>query len=353
MNAPLLVHEYRSLHELAEQPSAWWDEVLGVVGFGQPPRLGRASIPVTGSMTPALGEDGEQCEVWRVAGASSGDIQMRVGAAGGVQFRHCGKYLFGSVTIAEQGFLADGAASASAALRQATELAYKDNFGVLHAAGYANLIRVWNYLPEINGDADGDERYRHFNSARLTAFRNSGRATEGCVPAASALGSAAGNPLSIYFLAARHQPTMIENPRELSAYHYPARYGRHQPIFSRACVLGGAAGTNLFVSGTASIVGHESIHPGDVSAQTQEALVNIDALIQEANRLGEAPPYTLDGLRYKVYVRHPADLPAIKTAMSERIGAAARAVYLHADVCRQDLLVEIEATGRNSAGRPA
>jgi hypothetical protein len=45
-------------------------------------------------------------------------------------------------------------------------------------------------------------------------------------------------------------------------------------------------------------------------------------------------------------VRRPEDLAAIKDAMADRIGSEARAVYLHADVCRQDLLVEIEATGR-------
>ena len=348
MNCAMLVHEYRSLRELAGQSSAWWEDVLGVVGFGPPPHLGRARIPVTGSMTPVLGADGALCEVWRVAGSEPARFATRSGANGAVQYRHCDKYLFGSLTIAEQGFLADGAASASAALRQATERAYQDIFDVLRATGYEHLIRVWNYLPDINADADGDERYRHFNSARLAAFVKSGQAIAGSVPAASALGSAAGNPLSIYFLAARHRPTMIENPRQLSAYHYPPQYGRHQPIFSRACVLGGAGGTNLFVSGTASIVGHETIHPGDVKAQTQEALVNIDALLREANRLDEAPPYTLDGLCFKVYVRRPGDLPAIQDAMADRIGSEVQAVYLRADVCRQDLLVEIEATGRTA-----
>ena len=70
------------------------------------------------------------------------------------------------------------------------------------------------------------------------AFRNSGRATAGAVPAACALGSPAGSPISIYFLAARQPPKMIENPRQTSAYHYPPKFGRHSPIFSRACVWG-------------------------------------------------------------------------------------------------------------------
>lgn len=345
MNTPLILHEYWPLPELASQPRGWWENVLGVVGFGEAPEVGPAQIPMTGSMTPVLGAGGPLCEVWRVVGAASDAFVTSGSAGGGVQYRHCGEFLFGSVTIAEQGLVADGAEGASAALRQATERAYREIFEVLRESGYRHLIRVWNYLPDINVEADGDERYRHFNSARMAAFVRAGHATEGSVPAASALGSAAGKPLSIYFLAGRHRPTMIENPRQISAYYYPPEYGIHQPLFSRACVLDGAAGTNLFVSGTASIVGHETIHRGDVKAQTEEALVNIGAVLHEANRRADTDRYALQDLCFKVYVRRPEDLPIIQRAMAGKIGRDTRAVYLHADVCREELLVEIEATG--------
>ena len=220
---------------------------------------------------------------------------------------------------------------------------------MLKETEHRHLIRIWNYLPEINREADGDERYRHFNSARQRAFRNSGQATVGTVPAASALGSPAGSPISIYFLAARQPPKMIENPRQTSAYHYPPKFGRHSPIFSRACVLNESAGTNLFVSGTASIVGHETIHPGDAAAQTRETMANIDALLDEANRVVGLARYSLDGLRFKVYVRQPSDLSAIEGALSKSLRPSTPIVYLQADVCREDLLVEIEATGESGS----
>jgi chorismate lyase / 3-hydroxybenzoate synthase len=165
----------------------------------------------------------------------------------------------------------------------------------------------------------------------------------GTVPAACALGSPSGSPISIYFLAARRPPKMIENPRQTSAYHYPPKFGKHSPIFSRACVWGESA--RLFVSGTASIVGHETIHRGDVVAQTRETLVNIGALLEEANRVVGADRYSLDGLKLKVYVRNPADLPAIEATLAQLLRPAAGIVYLQADVCREDLLVEIEAVG--------
>jgi len=143
---------------------------------------------------------------------------------------------------------------------------------------------------------------------------------------------------------------MIENPRQTSAYHYPPQYGVHSPIFSRACVLSESSGTNLFVSGTASIVGHQTIHPGDVAAQTRETVANIDALLGEANRVVGESRYFLDALKFKVYVRQPADLRAVEAVLTSALRPATPIVYLQADVCREDLLVEIEATGESGGG---
>jgi enamine deaminase RidA (YjgF/YER057c/UK114 family) len=280
-----------------------------------------------------------------------------------VHYRYSDDLLFGSITVEEQGIEeqaveeraldvqdalhdnTDGAGVDAGALLRATETAYQEIFALLRQTGHRHLIRIWNYLPEINRQADGDERYRLFNSARQLAFRNSGQATVGTVPAACALGSPAGSPISIYFLAAREPPTMIENPRQTSAYHYPPKFGRHSPIFSRACVLNASAGTSLFVSGTASIVGHETIHQGDVGAQTRETMANINALLDEANRVVGQRRYSLAGLKFKVYVRRPTDLGAIEGVLSRSLRPSTPIVYLQADVCREDLLVEIEATG--------
>ena len=106
-----------------------------------------------------------------------------------------------------------------------------------------------------------------------------------------------------------------------------------------------STGTNLFVSGTASIVGHETLHRGDVGAQTRETMTNIGALLNEANRVMGSARYSLDRLKFKVYVRQASDLGAITRAMSGSLRASTPIVYLQADVCREDLLMEIEATG--------
>jgi enamine deaminase RidA (YjgF/YER057c/UK114 family) len=342
--------EYLPTTDIAAQTPSWWLHVLGVVGFAKPPRLERSPVPVTASMTPSLGSADNLCEVWRVSGAP--DLRLENGALSGsvkhgeVRYRFCSELLFGSVIIEEQAFEREEEPRAEGdPLSRATISAYGQIFDVLERTEHRHLIRVWNYLPEINRAQDGDERYRRFNSARQAAFRGCGRPTAVSVPAACALGSPAGSPVSIYFIASRAPPTLIENPRQTSAYRYPPKFGVHSPSFSRACVLRESRGTNLFVSGTASIVGYETMHHGDVAAQTRETLANIEALVGEANRVVGCARYSLEGLRLKVYVRQPRDLPAIKRALADRLSTAVPIVYLRADVCREELLVEIEATG--------
>jgi enamine deaminase RidA (YjgF/YER057c/UK114 family) len=349
--------DYLPPEHLASRPASWWQNVLGVVSLGKPLRLDGARVPVTASMTAPLRPADDLCEVWRIAGRPAG---LSNGAArqSRVHYRYCEDLLFGSITLDERLFGPaaaahggiDDAGTDAGALSWATEMAYREIFAVLRRTGHQHLIRIWNYLPEINREAGGEERYRLFNSARQLAFRKSGQATAGTVPAACALGSPAGSPISIYFLAARQPPTMIENPRQTSAYHYPPEFGRHSPTFSRACVLNASAGTSLFVSGTASIVGHETIHQGDVDAQTRETMANINALLDEANRVVGPARYSLDGLKFKVYVRRPSDLGAIEGILSRSLRPSTPIVYLQADVCREDLLVEIEATGEPGAG---
>jgi enamine deaminase RidA (YjgF/YER057c/UK114 family) len=351
MTSPGLEHAYLPREQLAARSSSWWDQVLGVVGFEGPPEIEPGCAPIAASMTPALGGSEAMCEVWRVTGGTAMRAALTTATRGHVQYRCAGPLLFGSLMI-DEAELSDCAAArsvdgngGSTALMRATDAAYREIFELTTASGYPHLVRVWNYLAEINRQADGEERYRQFNSARKAVFQNCGRLTAGSVPAASALGSKPGSPLSLFFLAAREPPLAIENPRQVSAYHYPPQYGEHSPLFSRASLMCAAGGTNLFVSGTASIVGHETRHPGDAAAQTSESLANIAAVVDEANRLSGACRYALDRLTFKVYVRRPGDLAAIAGEIERSAARGAPIVYLQADVCRAELLVEIEASG--------
>jgi enamine deaminase RidA (YjgF/YER057c/UK114 family) len=336
--------DYLPLDQLESQPATWWRSVLGVVGFARPPAL-RGRVPIAATMTPMLDGGTDLCEVWRI-GDTPSQVSLGTAQLGRVHYRFSEDLLFGCLSIGEGVEAHEGAEAreGAEALLRAGEVAYEEIFAVLEATQHQHLIRIWNYVPEINAPAGNEERYRLFNAARQAAFRKSGRATQGCVPAACALGSPAGSPISIYFLASRRPPRTIENPRQTSAYHYPPKFGKHSPTFSRACIFGSRQHANLFISGTASIVGHETIHQGNAAAQTRETLANIHALLDEANRIAGSERYSMDALKLKVYVRHAADLGAIQGVLSRELRARSL-LYLQADVCREELLVEIEATG--------
>ena len=219
--------------------------------------------------------------------------------------------------------------------------AFSGIFEFLQRSNYSNLIRVWNYFPEINAVKNDIERYRSFSIGRHEAFVRYRKKVEDS-PAACALGSHGGS-LVIYFLAARSPGIQIENPRQVSAYHYPKQYGPSSPTFSRATLAFQDAAPTLFISGTASILGHETVYPSSVDLQTRETLVNIRTVIAQAVQKGFAPMDFATGLALKVYVRHAEDFPEVANIIQKELGNPAELIVLQADICRADLLVEIEA----------
>lgn len=334
--------EYLNAREPGEQRRRG---VLGGALFERParrspPAAAEPGFPLAQVSMPVLGHEGEVLELWR-----SGD-EVRAGAHGRVRYTLSPDVLFGSLSVHEDEVAArDGDDGERTPLYEATAQAYREIFATLTAVRYPHLVRVWNYLPDINLERHGLERYRQFNSGRREALIACGRDIAGNVPAASALGCDSGSPLVVYFLASRLAPDLIENPRQVSAYHYPAQYGPRSPAFSRAAVLRKKDAATLFISGTASIVGHRTMHTGDPAAQTRETLRNIEALLEEASRKALGGKLPLESLAYKVYVREPRDLPLIRGEITEAIGGQAPVVYLKADICRRDLAVEIEAAG--------
>jgi chorismate lyase / 3-hydroxybenzoate synthase len=328
----------------AADPAARTEGVLGIATFnGSPaPASGGTGIPVATVHMPLLAGAPHLYEVWSMRQPSIS------GRHGRVHFRRNDRILFGSISISESELSPSPRLSGDAPaspLQQVTAQLYEEVCATLESEKYPHLLRVWNYLPDINGANGSTERYQQYNTARQQALQTFGRPVVGSVPAASALGSIGDGPVVIYFLAGRTPPIFVENPRQVSAYHYPLEYGTHRPAFSRATMLNDPEHLTLFISGTASIVGHRSLHPGDVAAQTRETLLNIEALIAEANRMQRGARFSLEVLAYKVYVRRPADLAIIQAELAAANCASARTIYLQADICRQELLVEIEATG--------
>ncbi len=324
--------EYLAAKQIARQSTAWGDSVLGGMRFGQ--ATTPAGIPIIAVSASTLDKGGEAiCEIWH------SEASLESGQYGAIHYRHSEQLLFGCLNRQEWTEKGD-----IPPLQTTTESAYQEIFELLAALGYKTVLRFWNYFPAINLETHGIDRYRQFNIGRQNAFLAHGYDVIGNVPAACTLGSDAGD-LSIAFMATRQNVLMIENPRQVSAYHYPTDYGPRSPTFSRAGLVTLGAQTMLFISGTASIVGHQTQHHGDVTAQTRESIKNIDTVVKAARHCVPDADFKLSDLCYKGYIRHPEHLSNVRQEMKRYIGNSVQAVYLRADICRADLLVEIEATG--------
>jgi chorismate lyase / 3-hydroxybenzoate synthase len=301
------------------------DSVIALVRFGAHTQVSGVDARDMAIALPPLGPR-DLVEVWRTA------KPVTSGRQGDVRYAANGEILFGHVLIEE---------SAAGGLASATRAGYVEMLRAIDALGYRQLVRVWNYFPGINTEADGLERYRSFCVGRYDAFAAAGL-KEHQLAAASAIGTHAPG-LLLYFVAAKEPGIPIENPRQVSAYHYPTQYGPRSPLFSRALLKQWASGSQLYISGTASVVGHRTCHENDAVAQVQETGRNIEAVISRAN---EVHPLALKSPRelsqLKIYLRRAEDI-SIDREIERLFGDSVPRVYLLADICRTGLLLEIDA----------
>jgi chorismate lyase/3-hydroxybenzoate synthase len=220
----------------------------------------------------------------------------------------------------------------------ATSFAYRELARFQQNSCFPHLLRTWNYFDAINRGTGDSERYREFCSGRVSGLE--------CLPqiqhpAATVIGRRDGDPvLQVYWLAGRRPGIALENPRQLSAYHYPRQYGLTAPTFSRAMLV---APDTLMISGTASIVGHASQHAGSVAAQVDEILANLASLLNRAHAQAPGLPATFgSNSLIKVYVRNREDLSTVEDKLRAQLPRDASILVLHGDVCRADLLVEFD-----------
>lgn len=310
------------------------DHLLGAVTYGvekhcsYPGSFGVVPMPV-------LSNHGIAHTIWSASGP------FVSGSHGILQYRHDDNVLFGFIALEEADFPTTGERNS---LQRASHAAYSAIFKTIEKTGFRYLAHCWNSLPGINVFDDGLERYRHFNIGRQDAFIDAQRSHLVGAPSSCALGTPDGG-LVTYFLASHAEPIVIENPRQMSAYHYPDQHGPRSPTFSRATLLPLPGMEALLISGTASIVGHETRHHGDIAAQTAESLRNIEIIVRQANLQSNLKGFATDDLCMQVFIRHQEDLDTVAHVLREQLGDNLDVTYLQADICRADLLVEIEAFG--------
>jgi chorismatase len=303
---------------------------LGIIRYTSnftPPSVANGQLELNLHMTRSIGSG--FAEIWAAFD------QVTVGEYGGISFAHDGTHL-----------LCAGWIPPSREYTAVTRSKYTAAIDLMGELDYKTCFRMWNFIHDINSNNnDGLEVYRDFCRGRAEAFEQSG-VRENELPAATGIGSLGGG-IFFYLLARRSRgATHVENPQQVPAYRYPPSYGPRAPKFARATHLRSADGRGqLYVAGTAGIRGHQTMYTGDVEQQCHLALDNIAVVMSPQNlrRHHLNQGYDLSDLRnIKVYTRHSEHLPAVRRICEERFSQSSKIAYLNVDICRSDLLVEIE-----------
>jgi len=308
---------------------------LGEIHFGASPvDAGDAAHPVAWVGMPLL-STGSRVETW------SSNQPVVYQRSGPLVFSRNRDFLFGCLTA--------DSPEEFAVFEARVQEAYARLLTLVDVEGFPHLLRMWNYFPGLHQQEGNLDRYMVFSRGRHRAIEAhfGGRFT-GHLPAASAVGSRHGG-LVIYFLAGRQPGRHRENPRQISAYCYPSRYGPKSPSFARGTLYRLPDEDVFYISGTASIVGHESLHPGDVSAQLDETLINIRSLLESTAAEEGVDQLNLASVSLaKVYLRNRSDLATVRSRLEGELAAGTRCIYVEADICRPELMLEIEAIARTT-----
>ena len=295
-------------------------DALFAVEFGSretpvPPRCARVRLePLAG--------DG-LTEVWYANGA------IQTGFDGQIRFAADDHHMAAAIEVAEAGH---------GGLAAATAFAYAQIARFQASSRYPHLLRIWNYLDDINEGEGDEERYRIFCAGRAVGME---AFPQDRFPAATAIGTRDDRRLvQVYWLAGREPGIALENPRQMSAYRYPRQYGPKAPTFSRAMLV---APDLLMISGTASIVGHASQHAGNVKRQLDEIMRNLDSVMTRARAHAPALPARFGrNTLFKAYLRERGDVELVERELQKRLPAGTPYLVLNGDVCRSDLLLEFD-----------
>ena len=297
--------------KLIEEPGT-----LAVITFGSECEPGQKLGIIPIGLESLSGNDSEVIQY--------GEKPVTRGINGRVHWSQTNDVLFAAIWLDQE---------ACGDMQQEVYKAYLDLFEMLREAGYNHPFRMWNFIPKINEENRDLEVYKQFCSGRHNAFTQLG-ITSDEFPSASALGHQRQGAV-IYALASTNNATHFENPFQTSAYKYPKQYGPRSPSFARASSIELASQKHIFVSGTSSILGYETRAEGLLHDQLTITVDNIRRLLLSIT--DEAKKLTT----VRVYLRHADDLTSAKSLISEAYKDI-DANYLLADICRSDLLVEVE-----------
>lgn len=211
-----------------------------------------------------------------------------------------------------------------------------------------SIIRQWNYIEKIIATEGLHQNYQDFNDVRSIFY---GEHFKQCgYPAATGIGMNEGG-LIIEYIAMKSDVSTtapVDNKQQISAHQYSTdvlKGGcpvKTTPKFERARFLSCDHHDMIFISGTASILGEKTIGIDDPGQQTEITIKNIrelysDKILKDLDCRSKTPQYG----HVRVYVKNESDFKEIRTCCRKFYGDLPM-VYIKADICRDNLLVEIE-----------
>ena len=218
---------------------------------------------------------------------------------------------------------------------------------ILSSEGFLidEIVRQWNFIEDITGIYDGIQNYQLFNDAR-SEFYSKAKWTGG-YPAATGIGcSAGGVTVSVFAVKnpAKHSHP-IDNPIQVPAHKYSGKVlvaGKEAvkttPKFERARLLR----DTVLISGTAAIKGENSSISQDPRTQSEAAMEVVESLVNPSNIHPGCKHFRFEALR--IYIKREEDAPEVISAIRER-WKGVPVHFLKADICRPELLLEVEGTG--------
>lgn len=218
-----------------------------------------------------------------------------------------------------------------------------------------NIVRQWNYIGHITDIHQDNQYYQAFNNARAHFYEKT--KWEYGYPAATGIGmSCKGIIVSLIAVACgvESETIPIDNPLQVPAFAYSESLliGKSSeiklkatPKFERAKVIYDGVDTVCFVSGTAAIRGENSMLEMDAALQTKQTIENVLFLISDDNLKlhGVKANANMSITNLRIYIKNREDFESVKAEV-EKVWHLIPAIYLQADVCRKELLVEIEGT---------
>jgi len=243
-----------------------------------------------------------------------------------IQISQSANYMFGFSIIKNKGTYEE--------IKKKIAKQYNDFF-LISKKKKMTVLKIWHYLPKLLHDYDNKKtNYSLLCEARESIYKLI--YTNCNYPAATVIGIKGENIL-IYFLSAvckKYQA--IENTRQVSAYNYPMNIFLEKPMFSRAVSImpKDSMTSMIFVSGTASIKGYESVHGKNMLRQLNETLENYNTFFEDKKNLLNIA---------RVYVSNTDDnnVQLVSSVLNKKFGENNYAL-LKGDICRSELLIEIE-----------